>query len=148
MIEIDTTAAARPELAIRPDDAFYIMMKAREFDEKTPDSDPDSGSNAADDGGVDVVEDKADDVTQAELVNAIEALNDDAQLDLITLIWIGRGDFSLAEWDEARAAARDIGRERLPRYVCGIPLVSDFLDEALAQLGFSLEDYMEDRSGA
>jgi hypothetical protein len=69
-------------------------------------------------------------------------LNDDALLDLIALIWIGRGDFSLAEWNEARAAARDIGRERAPRYVRGIPLVSDYLDEALAQIGLSLEDYL------
>lgn len=145
MVQIDTTPAAKPELAISSDDAFFILMKAREFDEKTPNTDPDSGSNPTDDGGVDAVEDGPDDTTQGELVGAIKALNDDAQLDLIALIWIGRGDFSLAEWDEAKAAARDIGRERLPRYVCGIPLVSDYLDEALSQFGFALEDYMEMR---
>ena len=74
---------------------------------------------------------------------AISRLNDDEQLDLVALIWIGRGDFTLGEWDEAREAARDIGRARTPRYVIEIPLVSDYLDEALSQLGYSLEDYME-----
>jgi hypothetical protein len=119
MKQVDTTEAARPELAIRPDEAFFILMKAREFDEKTPVSDPDSGSNATDDGSLDILEDGPEDATEQELVDAVRRLNDDALLDLIALIWIGRGDFSLAEWNEARAAARDIGRERAPRYVRG-----------------------------
>ena len=142
MNQIDLTPAAAPDLTISSDEAFFILMKAREFDEKTPDSDPDSGSNATDDGGLDILEDQPDDATEEELDAAIERLNDDAQLDLVAMIWIGRGDFTLAEWNEARAAARDIGRERMPRYVRGIPLVSDYLDEALSQLGFSFEDYM------
>jgi len=137
-----TTEMPRPELAIRPDDAFYILMKAREFDEKTPQSDPDSGSNPTDDSALDILEDDPEDATEDELVAAIESLNDDAQLDLVALIWIGRGDFELSDWDEARAGAKDIGRARMPRYVCGMPLVSDYLDEGLAQLGLFLDDYM------
>lgn len=143
MHTIDTTAPARPQLALSSDDAFYILMKAREFDEKTADSDPDSGSDAVDDGSLDVLEDKPDDAVEAELDAAIEALSDDAMHDLIALIWVGRGDFTLADWSEARADARDIGRERAPRYVRGIPLVSDYLGEALSQMGLSLEDYMQ-----
>ena len=143
MVEPDTSEAPRPELSINPDDAFYILLKAREFDEKTADSDPDSGSNPVDDEALDVLEDKADDPTEAELVAAVDALNDDALLDLIALVWIGRGDFTLAEWGEARAAAGDIGRARAPRYICEIPLLSDYLDEALSQIGLSYEDYME-----
>ena len=142
MIEINEARASAPELSIDPDDAFYILMKAREFEAKTPESDPDSGSNATDDNALDVLEDRADDATQAELVSAITNLSDDALLDLLALIWIGRGDFTFAEWDEARDAARDIGRERAPRYICGAPLVSDFLDQALSDIGLSLEDYM------
>jgi hypothetical protein len=132
-----------PQLTINPDDAFYILVKAREFDEKVDESDPDSGSDPADDNMVDILEDRASDPTHAELVAAINGLNDDAQLDLIALIWLGRGDFTLGEWDEARQSARDIGRPRMARYVCGIPLVSDYLDDALAQFGLSFEDYME-----
>lgn len=142
MTRIDVSPPKTPELTISADDAFFILMKAREFDEKMSDSDPESGSNAVDDGAVDILEDLPDDATEEELTAAIERLNDDAQLDLIALIWVGRGDFTLADWAEARAAARDIGRERIGRYVLGIPLVSDYLDEALSQLGWALEDYM------
>jgi hypothetical protein len=143
MIDIEAGEIVRPDLSISSDAAFYILMKAREFDEKTPTVDPDSGSNPIDDGARDVLEDERGDAIEEELDSAVKALNDDAQLDLIALIWIGRGDFSPAEWNEAREAARDIGRARLPRYIRGIPLVSDYLDDALAQFGFSLEDYME-----
>ena len=140
MAETDT----KPTLTLSPERAFFILMKAREFDEKVETSDPDSGSNAADDLAVDVLEDTPDDPTQAELIAAVNARNDDEQLDLVAMIWIGRGDFTLADWDEARASAADIGRARMPRYVTGIPMVSDYLDETLAQLGYSLEDYVDE----
>lgn len=143
MNRIEISETTRPQMAINPDDAFFILMKAREFDEQTPASDPDSGSNATDDGEVDVLEEDPDNPTERELNAAIGGLNDDAQLDLIALIWIGRGDYTLADWDEARLAARDIGRARLTRYVRGIPLVSDYLANSLAQLGLSLEDYLD-----
>jgi hypothetical protein len=133
-----------PELTLNPDTAFAILLKAREYDAKVDETDPDSGSNPTDDNNVDALESGPDDPTYAELVSAIHDLNEDEQLDLIALIWIGRGDFALEQWDEARLAARDIGRERLPRYVAEIPLVSDDLEDALSQLGFSIEDYLDE----
>ncbi len=131
---------ARPQLTLTPDEAFFILLKAREFDEQTDrsDSDPEAGEN--DESGADTA---LNHENLEELVGALKSLNDDARLDLIALIWVGRGDFSIAEWKEAREAAADIGRGRLVRYVTGIPLVSDYLDEALSQIGWSYEDYME-----
>ncbi len=142
MIDID--ARAKPALNISPEAAFFILLKAREFDEKVEQTDPDSGSNASDDLEVDVLEDTSDDSTLFELAAAINALDEDERLDLIALIWVGRGDFALDEWDEARRAAADIGRERAPRYVAGIPTVSDYLEDALSQLGFTLADYLDE----
>ncbi|MGA0602426.1 DUF3775 domain-containing protein [Caulobacter sp. KR2-114] len=129
-----------PELS--PDTAFAILEMARVLDSKVEETDPRSASNPSDDNGVDGLEARASDPTRLELTSAIQDLNEDEQLDLIALIWIGRGDFTLAQWEEARQSARDIGRARLPRYVAEIPLVSDYLDDALSQLGFSLEDYL------
>lgn len=136
-------AETAPDLSISPEEAYFILLRAREFDEKVEETDPDSGSNASDDGEVDVLEDSPDDAVDAELSASIRRLNDDQLRDLIALIWIGRGDFSVGEWSEARAAARDITRQRAPRYIAGIPLVSDYLEEALSQLGFSLADYVD-----
>ena len=132
-----------PELTISPDTVFPILLKAREFDAKVEETDPDSASSPTDDGNVDVLEAGPFDPTYDELVSAIGDLNDDEQLDLIALIWIGRNDFTLDEWTEAREAARDIGRMRTPRYVAEIPLVSNYLEDAMQQFGHSLEEYLE-----
>jgi hypothetical protein len=133
-----------PELTLSPDAAFPILMKAREYDAKVEQTDPEASSSPTDDNNVDVLESGPGDATRAELVSAIHDLNDDEQLDLIALIWVGRGDFTIEKWAEAREAARDIGRARTPRYVAEIPLVSDYLEDALSQFGHSLEDYMQD----
>lgn len=133
-----------PELVISPDTAFAILLKAREFDAKVEESDPGSASNPSDDNNVDVLESGAGDDTLRELTSAIHDLNEDEQLDLIALVWVGRGDFSIQEWDEARLAARDIGRARTPRYIAEIPLVSDYLEDALSSFGHSMEDYLDE----
>jgi hypothetical protein len=86
------------QLTISPEQAFYIFVKAREFDEQIESTNPDSGSNPADDSEVDVLEEEADDPVQQELEEALEALNVDEQLDLIALTWLGRGEYqSFAE---------------------------------------------------
>ena len=131
-----------PTLTIAPDSAFAILIKAREFDSKVTETDPDSGSNPSDDDSVDALEFGPSDDTHHELVSAIDDLNDDEQCDLIALILLGRGDFNLDEWTEARRTAAGIGRGRAPRYVSEIPLVSDYLQDGLSQFDQSIEDYM------
>jgi hypothetical protein len=133
-----------PTLTISPESAFAILLKAREFDVKEDETDPDSGSNPTDDGETDVLEFGPDDETLHELASAIRDLNDDEQRDLLALILVGRGDYSLEEWSQARRIAGEVERPRVPRYVAGIPLVSDYLEEGLSQFNLSLEDYLED----
>lgn len=132
-----------PPLTITPESAFAILLKAREFDVKVPQTDPDSGSNPSDDDSVDALEFGPSDNTRNELISAIRDLNDDEQSDLIALILVGRGDFSLGEWNEARQTAAQIGRRNIPRHVAEIPLASDYLEEGLSQFNESLQDYVD-----
>jgi len=127
------------QLTISPEKAFYIIVKAREFDEQVPPTDPDSGSNPADDREVDVLEEGSDDTVEEELKAALVALNIDEQLDLMALTWLGRGDFS--SFAEARQEAKDMRDKHIPRYLIGTPQLGDYLEEGLAQLGISLEDF-------
>lgn len=132
-----------PDLTITPDAAFAILLKAREFDAKVDQTDPDSGSNPSDDASVDALEFGPSDATQAELASAISDLNDDEQRDLIALIWLGREDFTLGEWTQARRSASDIGRDHIARFVTDIPLVSDYLEAGLSQFNETLADYLD-----
>jgi len=123
-----------PELTITPDTVLAIAQMARQFDVKVAESDPDSGSNPSDDMGVDALEFGPDDDLQRELVSVISDLNDDEQQDLVALILLGRGDLTLDEWSAARLTWNNIGRAHTPRFVTGIPLVSDYLEDGLSLL--------------
>ena len=128
-----------PELAIDSEKAFYILMKAREFDEKTEASGLEDGSNPTDDRDVAILEDNpADDATEEELATALQSLNEDEQLDLVTLVWIGRGDFSIDEWGAAREQANAVRHKHVVRYLIETPMLSDFLEEGLALAGVDL----------
>ena len=131
------------QLTISLKQAFFIIVKAREFDEQVESTDPDSGSNPADDREVDVLEESADNPVQQELEEALDALNVDEQLDLIALTWLGRGEYS--SFAEAREEASDMRDKHIPEYLIGTPKLGDFLEEGLAQLGYSLEDFERDR---
>jgi hypothetical protein len=109
-----------PQLTLSPETAFFVVLKAREFHMKVEEVDPDEGSNPTDDGNVDVLEFNPGDAVQEELVSAIDGLNEDERLDLIALIWIGRGDFTLSDWREARENARRIDPSQVATYVLGL----------------------------
>jgi Protein of unknown function (DUF3775) len=136
----DPDAAETPILTISVEKVCYIIIKAREFDAKDVVTDPDSGSNPSDDAMVSVLEDHSDDPVVAELRAAIGALSEDEQVDLVTLTWVGRGDGGLDEWDDLRAEAARVHNNRTASYLLGIPLLSDFLEEALSLFGLSCED--------
>jgi hypothetical protein len=131
------------QLTISPEQAFYIIVNAREFDEQVEPTDPDSGSNPADDREVDVLEEEADDTVGQELEAALEVLNVDEQRDLLALTWLGRGEY--ASFAEAREEASDMRDKHIPDYLIGTPKLDDYLEEGLAQLGISLEDFERDR---
>jgi uncharacterized protein DUF3775 len=133
----DTT----PALQISPEKVCFFIQKAREFDVKDVVTDEGSGSNAADDGMISVLEDHGDDPTYTELRSFINALTEDEQIDLVALTWLGRGDGELSEWDSLREEATRLHNNRTAQYLLGKPMLADQLEEGLIQLGYSCEDY-------
>lgn len=129
-----------PSLSISPDKVRFFISKAHQFDGKDGNSDPDSGSNAADDMMLDVLEDHADDPTEQELKAFIGALNEEEQTDLVALAWLGRGDGEIDEWNELREEAARLHNNRTAAYLLGKPMLGDLLEEGLAQFGIPAED--------
>jgi len=135
-----TPQDAEPELNIALDKVAFVIVKAREFDVKEGDSDPDSGSNPTDDGDSDVLEDKPDDPTRQELIGFINNLNEDDQIELVALAWLGRGTYSLDEWSDALETARTEHNRRTGQYLSGLPMLGDYLEEGLDAFGESISD--------
>lgn len=132
-------------LTISLEKVAYIIAKAREFDAEVPPEGLETGSNAADDGERGVLEDTPDNPTEEELRGAIEALNDPERIELLALLWLGRGDYTKEEWRTALLEARHAHDRNEADYLIGTPLLGDYLEEGLAQLGLSIEDYEIDR---
>ena len=131
-----------PTLAISDEDVGYLIVKAREFDVKEANSDPDSGSNATDDNMIDVLEDNGNDPVASEIAGFIHSLSEEEQIDLVALMRLGRGDGTIEEWDDLRREAAD-ERERnrhTARYLLGQPLLGDYLADGLAAFGLSWVD--------
>lgn len=118
----------------------YIIQKAREFDAETPPVDADPGSNASDDGEVSILEDTPDNPAARELYAALFGLDDEEKIEVLALMWVGRGDFDRSEWRHALAQAREIHDEHETAYLIGTPLLGDYLEEGAAVLGNPLEE--------
>ncbi|HET7020000.1 MAG TPA: DUF3775 domain-containing protein [Xanthobacteraceae bacterium] len=131
---------AASTLGISSEKVCYIIVKARQFEAKDVVADPDSGSNPTDDGVVSVLEDQPDDPVYDELMAFIAGLDEDEQIDLIALTWLGRGDASIEEWDDLRSEAARTRNERTAAYLLGLPLLPEHLQEGLSQFGRSCED--------
>ncbi|MEX2648594.1 MAG: DUF3775 domain-containing protein [Alphaproteobacteria bacterium] len=120
----------------------FLVVKAREYDAQVDPGDPDPGSNPSDDRAVDVLEARPDDPTYAELVGTLDALNEEQLVDLVALVWIGRGDFAAEQLNEARKQARRQHQlKKGATYLLGTPLLADYLEEGLAALGYSCLDF-------
>jgi len=87
-----------------------------------------------------VLADHVDDATYQEFRATVNDLEPDQQHQLVALLWLGRGDYDIAEWDEALAEARRSWTKRTADYLIAHPLLADHLEDALEQLGYSCED--------
>jgi hypothetical protein len=132
---------ATPQLTISPENVCFVIVKAREFDVKDVGADENSGSNAADDKMADVLEDHADDPVLEELTSFINGMTEDEQIDLVALAWLGRGDYTAADWPSVRQEAAAAHNNRTAEYLLGMPLLGDFLEEGLSLLGYSCEPF-------
>ncbi|MEX0405808.1 DUF3775 domain-containing protein [Aquibium sp. LZ166] len=134
------TTQEESELGIPLSKVCYIIIKAREFDAKDVQTDPDPGSNPSDDRDISVLEEHEDDPAEEELRSLIDALSVDEQVDLVALAWLGREEYP-DDWTEVRAIAAEEHNERTAAYLCGNPLLADHLADGLSALDLNCGDF-------
>lgn len=121
---------------VNPDTVSFLIDKAREFHAKEQVSIPEQPTSPADDWARQVLADHLDDFSYQELRTTINDLEPDQQICLVALMWLGRGDFAIEEWDDALAQARDAYNARTAEYLIATPLVADYLEEGLNLHGY------------
>jgi len=130
-----------PELSISYEKVCFIVAKAREFEAKDVATVPDEASNPSDDRMIEVLEDRPDDPVFQELQSLIGDMSDDEQIDLVALAWLGRGDAGAEGWRELRNEAARAHNRRTASYLLAMPLLPNYLQDGLAELGFSCDEF-------
>ena len=131
------------ELTIGPDTVRLFVLKARAISAAVNDDyaggseheveiDGDAHDLHLHDG---LAEEEVEDLTAEELRELIDDLNVDEAAELIALAWIGRGDYDAAEWQEAVAEAKQRDKRRTAKYLLGMPMLGDWLEEGLEAIG-------------
>ena len=129
-----------PNLSISPEKVFFIVSKAHQFEMEA--SEPDLISDLEDDDAGEGRVGRDTDLT--ELSGFISDLNVDEQIDLVALMWLGRGDGDLDSFRDLRNEAADAHNNRTAAYVLGTPMFADYLEEAMSMFGLSSEDFEGD----
>ena len=125
---------------VSPDKVCFIIQKAHEFHAKEEVVIPEEPSAPSDDWALQVLADHSDDPSYQELRDLISTMDTEEQVNLVALMWLGRGDYAGDEWDTALADARQRLSSHTAEYIIATPMVADYLEEGLTMLGYSCED--------
>ncbi|WP_417484799.1 DUF3775 domain-containing protein [Maricaulis salignorans] len=108
-----------------------LILRARAYDSKEQiddfQSDPDSSE-------VDFVESMLTgdrDPIRDEIKNWIDCLDEESQVELVALYWIGRGDFDGSEFIAAVREALARRSSPTAEYLLGAPMLGDYLETGL-----------------
>ena len=129
-----------PMLDVNPETVCFLVAKAHEFHIKEQVTIPETPSSPADDRGLQVLADLAEDSTYQEFKSAVEDLEPDQQQQVVALLWMGRGDYEADEWEAAVEEAERNWNLRTADYLIAHPMLADHLVEGLAQLGYSCDE--------
>lgn len=82
-----------------------------------------------------------DEITEEMLTDFIDELNEEQQVALIALAWVGRGDYEPEEWAEAlKLAAERNARGDASAYLTGMEGLGDLLSEGAGAFGIAIEE--------
>jgi hypothetical protein len=127
------------ELQISVAKVCEIIEAARELAGRIP---PTTGDHTTtgDDSPLVFLEEADDDPTRDELTEAIAGLNFEEQADLLALIYLGRGDFDLAGWEDALDQAKTEIEDGDADFMVGDAALASYLGDALEAFGKSCDE--------
>lgn len=127
-------------LQVNPDTVCRLIELAQSFHAREPVSIPDEGSNSVDDWSQSMLSDHQDNSSYAEFESIIKDLDPDHQYEIVALLWIGRGDYTLEEWEGVVQQAKDEWSPETASYLIDHPLLAEQLREGLEMHGYSCSE--------
>lgn len=127
-------------LEINPAIVCNIMTKARAFHAKEDVVFPEMPLNPEGNVAFEILNDFQNDLTYLELKDIINELEPDQKATVVALLWLGRGDYDIDDWDMALKEATRVLNRQTAEYIIATPMVADYLSEGLALHGYSCEE--------
>ena len=129
-------------LQVNPETVCYLILKAHQQDMKLAPDESDSEAHAIDEEALELLEEEEpENPAYEEMKSFIEDMNEDEQVDMVALMWLGRDSASAEDWAQIRQDAADAHNEHSADYLLGTPLLADYLSEGLASLGYDCESF-------
>jgi hypothetical protein len=125
------TEDAMPELRISIEKVCAFIEAAREVAGKVPPTTGDRTTTGDDSKLVTIEDYPGEDGRRREIVEFIAGLNVEEQVDLLALIFVGRGDYDIAEWEDALDTARTEIADRDPDFMIGDAALPAYLGDGL-----------------
>lgn len=121
-----------PELNINPEKVCDIVEMGRELAGLAISTAGDE-TTTGDDSPLETLVEPSEgkDPRRREMVAYLGALDAEEQVNLLALILLGRGDFSLDEWEDALLTARDSIEDKSADFLVGDPALPGYLLEGL-----------------
>lgn len=126
-------------LDVNPEIVYRLSDLARVFHAQEQVVIPEEPDSPSGDWPTQILAGHAGDSILEEFREIIADLEPDQQQQVVALLWLGRGDFSLDEWSAAVEEAAENWNENTADYLIAHPLLSDYLSEGLDQHGYSRE---------
>lgn len=123
------------ELAVSLNTVCYLIERFHDLQGKSASTL--SEGDTDDDPLLAVIEDRGDDPVEDEIRSVIDDLAEEAQIDLVALLWLGRDD---GDWIQLRKLALQEHNDATSHYIIGTPLAADFLASGLEALGFDCSE--------
>ena len=132
-----------PELRISVEKVCALIEAARELAGKVPSTAGDR-TTTGDDSKLATIDEpegigEDQDARRSQTVEFIAGLNVEEQADLLALIWLGRGDYDIEEWDEALTEAEARIAARDPDYMIGDAALPEYLGDGIEAFGLSCD---------
>ncbi|MDG4648190.1 DUF3775 domain-containing protein [Roseibacterium sp. SDUM158017] len=130
---------AEIELSVPLDTVCAIIELARDLQGKSESTLYDDERADPDELEADIFEDRGSDPAALEFETLVSDLSEDAQTDLVALMWLGRGDDE--DLDALRALASEERTGETHRYLLGTPMLADYLASGLEAIGRDCTDW-------
>lgn len=123
-------------ITVNPETIARLMDLARTFHAKEQVVIPQEPNSPSDDWALQALADHEGDEYYSEFESIIDDLEPDQQQEVVALMWLGRGDGTLEEWDDLLKQAGEQWNTRTADYLIAHPFLAEHLREGLDLHGY------------